>query len=368
MHSGAPMVTRRRVLAAGLSACFGYTISGCVRLRDLQPDCPIDFAPSLIAPVFYGIRDYPDPRIRVYFPSIDGSPQQAAILAQCERYPLILLVHGDCSGNHFDQWFSLPRQLARSGYVVVVTEFGGKLGTGNPEDTAPLRLVHDWMRSTWEFRDRLLSAPHTGVIGHSFGGTLAAQLVTEIPASALVSLSGAFGQLGNPASALAGIRVPALFTWNDIDDPQLGAELFTPKKPAEGQPWFDIGVPKHGVIFHGGNHGDYLGADAPRCARQGTCFLARSLADDFVTTFMSKYLRPEFAFTAFTWVPETLFVRPQDLPVPPAQGFYAGNYLQGFGASGQASARPAGPCVETVMWETVLGSGSTFVETKVATG
>ena len=206
------MLTRRKVLALGIASCLSAKLSGCVSLSSLQPNCPINWAPSFLSPVFYGFKDYADPAVRVYYPSLDGSPASAAILSQCERFPLVLFIHGDCSGNPFTQWISLPAQLARSGYVVAVTRFGGALGTGDPAVTAPLRQVHDWMRSTWEFRDRLLPAPRTAVVGHSFGATLAAQLVTEIPVTAFAGLSGTFGQLLDPSAALSKIHVPRCFS------------------------------------------------------------------------------------------------------------------------------------------------------------
>src|ERR1019366_2922594 len=72
----------------------------------------------------------------------------------------VLFVHGDCGGNPFAQWVSLPAQLARCGYVVAVSSFGGVPATGDPAVTTPLRQLHDWMRSTWEYRDRLMRPPH----------------------------------------------------------------------------------------------------------------------------------------------------------------------------------------------------------------
>jgi dienelactone hydrolase len=356
------MMTRRKFIEFGIASCLTGNLTACVSLRDLQPDCPIDWAPSLLSPVFYGFRDYPDPAVRVFYPSLDGSANGAALLLKCERFPLVLLIHGDCGGNPFNQWISLPAQLARSGYVVAVTSYGGKLGNGDPAITAPLREVHDWMRNSWEHRERLMPVPNTAVVGHSFGATLGAQLVTEIPVTAFAGLSGTFGQLSNPASALSRIRVPSLFTWNNVDDVVLGAELFNANQSPETQMWFKVGIPKHGVIFEGGNHGDYMLPDsAPRCAQQGKCHLVRLLADDFVTTFLTKYLQPEFAFTAFTWVPDSLFVQPQNLPLPPRGGFYSGSYLQGFAASVQSPTRPSKYCVENVIWETAASTGSTFV-------
>lgn len=349
------MLTRRQVLRVGLTAGLAGSLPACVKLKDLQPECPIDWAPSVIAPVFYGFRDYTRPDMRVYFPSLDGSPQHAAFLLKCERFPLVIFIHGDCGGDPFQQWISLPSQLARSGYVVAVTRFGGVPATGDPATTAPLRDVHDFLRNTWEFRERLMPAPHTAVVGHSFGGTLAAQLASEIPVAALASLSGAFGQAQSPVPLLSSIRVPSLFLWNKQDDATLGAELDS------GGMWAAVSPTKHGVIFKDGNHGDYMSATVPGCSQQSNCGLVRPLGTDFVTTFLSKYLRPEFAFTAFTRIPDSLVVRPQELPQPPANGFYAGSFLLGMDASKQVASKPSAPCSQEIRWHTATSTGTTFL-------
>jgi hypothetical protein len=82
--------------------------------------CPIGWQPSALTPVFYGYRHYssqpvveevedaviqggegitfrlPPANMRVFYPTLDGSPQDAAILQWCGQYPLILFAHGDC--------------------------------------------------------------------------------------------------------------------------------------------------------------------------------------------------------------------------------------------------------------------------------
>lgn len=102
--------------------------------------CPIGWQPTALAPVFFGFRDYearfpptthpvstsgavgvlPGHPCRVFFPSLDGSPDSAA-LKYCGRYPLIVFAHGMCTEpDHYKKWFHLPSLLARAGYVVVV--------------------------------------------------------------------------------------------------------------------------------------------------------------------------------------------------------------------------------------------------------
>jgi hypothetical protein len=193
------------------------------------------------------------------------------------------------------------------------------------------------MRNSWEFRATLMPSPNTAVIGHSFGGTGAAELAGVIPLKAFVGLSGTFGQVtGLTVQALlSNIRVPSLFLWNHNDDPVLNAEMFNPAQPPDGQMWSFVGTPKHGVVFSKGAHGDYL-----------------------------LHLPPQGAGAIPQSVPDSLFVRPQDLPSPPDHGFYAGGYLVGLANSKQVSSRPdpeKQPCFEQLFWDTGQSQGTTFL-------
>lgn len=379
------MLIRRQFLALGLAS----GLSGCVNLKDLQPNCPISWAPSLTAPVFYGYKDYGEcigtscfpvlamrvpgavlpptifdqvrPAMRVYYPSLDGSPSNAAILDLCERFPLVLLVHGDCGGgNPYLQWDLMPAQLARCGYVVAVTQFGGVLSQGRASDTLKLHQAAHWLRTYWEHADRIMAPPNTAVIGHSYGATLAAQLAAEMPLKAFASLSGEFGDVTwePPRTMLSRITVPSLFCWNNNDDASLGAKL-------ENELWNAVGLPKHGIVFMNGLHGDYLRPNTGCTQSQtGGCQQVRGLAADFVTTFMAKYMPPQYDFGAFTWVPDNLFVRPQDLPAPPENGFYAGGVLSTFAESHKYPGfqpPPSNTCVERVFWQTPSILGFMFV-------
>ena len=290
------MLTRRQFLALGLAS----GLPGCVNLKDLQPNCPINWAPSLTAPVFYGYMDYGEcsgascisavprlapgavppsiydqvrPAMRVYYPTLDGTPSGAAILDLCERFPLVLLVHGDCGGNPYYQWDLMPAQLARCGYVVAVTQYGGVLSQGQTSDTLKLHQAESWLRTYWEHADRIMAPPNTAVIGHSYGATLAAQLATEMPLKAFASLSGVFGQvLWEPArTMLSRIQVPSLFCWNDNDDAGVNADM------SRDNLWDSVGLPKHGVVFMKGHHGDYLRLNtAPKCPKAARRLLSRS--------------------------------------------------------------------------------------------
>jgi hypothetical protein len=399
------VLTRRHTLKLGALTSFG-AISGCDTNRaplanapPFQSSCPINFVPTFISPVFYGSRDYASPAVRVYYPSIAGSPSGAPILSNCERFPLVILIHGDCDPFGYNQWILLPSQLARAGYVVAQTSYGGSGATGpangDPAQTLPLRQVHDWMRSNWEFRDSLMPAPHTAVVGHSFGATLGAQLISaaplasappalaaaapgtatlgsrslgQIPAMAFASLSGTYGLIQasamgplTPTGLLNSLHVPSMFAWNTGDDDPHGAVLIRPG--GASSLWSAIGTPKHAIIF-GSNvmHGDYLtSGTGGTCTQSGSCNLVGPLAADFVTTFLAKYLPPEGDTTAHSLVPDSLIVRPQSLPAPPAQGVYAGAFMTGLSATHASQTTSEGNCVETVQWQTGGSTGSTFL-------
>jgi dienelactone hydrolase len=383
------MLTRREALKLSVASCLSAGLAGCVTQLS---SCPIGWVPTMLAPVFYGYKDYvacqniidcatvtrdkrlvpslpppapPDSNlaIRIYYPSLDGSPQNAAILSPCRRFPLVNFIHGDCGGDPYQQWLQLPAQLARCGYVVMVTNYGGILATGDPAQTAPLRTIQGWVRNHWEHKDRLMPSPSTAVMGHSYGGTLAGQLATEIPVMAFVSLSGTFGQASNWATLLSSIAVPALCLWNDNDDAGLNAQLFRPDLPPAGQPWTILHAPKHAVIFRDGQHADYMQANtAVRCAQGGPCGLVRTLAADFVSAFLSKYMPPEFGSGVVSHVPDNLFVRPQDLPARTfEQEFYAGSFLNAFAGSKLWNFPANVACRETLMWQTPASTGQTYL-------
>ncbi len=377
---GAKM-TRRDLLRLGVASALGGWLSGCAR-------CDAGFPPNMTMPVFYGYKDYvytppltnaplakkatgvinnPVPMARVFYPSIAGTPAGAPILTNCEPFPLVLLVHGDCpDGVPYNQWLYFAGQLARAGYVVAVTSAGGMLATGDARaDTVDLQGVHTYMRTDWEYRDTLMPSPNTAVIGHSFGGTLAAELATQIPIKAFVSLSGTFGQVtAGPQVVLSPLRGPCLFLWNTNDDPFFDAVMYLPNQPLAGQFWSLIGAPKHGVSIAGGAHGDYLTSGTSTDCHQGTCNLVRPLSVDLTTTFLTKYLPPGGLTGIAGLVPDSLIVRPQDLPPPPNHGFYAGGFLGGLASSKQTSSQPDStkqPCFEQVFWQTSSSQGPTYL-------
>lgn len=378
--------TRRDVLRIGIASAIGDWLSGCGR-------CDAGFPPNMTMPCFYGYKDYlytppitnaplakkatgatgvisnpPVPMARVFYPSIANRPAGAPILTNCEPFPLVLLVHGQClDGDPYAQWLYFAGQLARAGYVVAVTYDGGHVATGNVvQDTLSLVGAYNYMRNDWEYRDTLMPSPNTAVIGHSYGGTLAAELTTLIPNQAFVSLSGAFGEAGQGAQAiLSPLRGPCLFLWNDsILDYSQEAVMYVPGNPVAGQKWSYVGAPKHGVFFAGGFHGDYLTAGTTTACQQGLCNLVRPLSADLTTTFLTKYMPPGGLTGIAGLVPDSLIVSPQGFPPPPNQGMYAGGFLTGLASSKQTASQPDGtkqPCFEQVFWQTSSSLQTTYM-------
>jgi pimeloyl-ACP methyl ester carboxylesterase len=179
--------------------------------------------------VFYGVADQapqgpreagPPTRLRVFYPSLDGSVWDAAILAGCGRYPLVVFLHGNCPGlaDGYKSWFELPAQLARSGYVVVVPHLPGISGGTGPfggtGDGDLVRSVITWMRTEWQYADSLMPEPATGVVGHSWGGLLAAQVAADGDAAALATLSAGWSEWpSQPPNPIGNVRVPTLMVW-----------------------------------------------------------------------------------------------------------------------------------------------------------
>lgn len=383
MDAAEPM-TRRQLLYLGLGAACSGALYGC--------RCVTGFPPNLTMPVFSGYKDYvftdvanevpcsnrsvksvgtSTPVARVFYPTTDGTPSCAPMLTGCEKFPLVVLIHGSCPGSDpflpYTQLSYFAGQIARAGYVVAITFAGGVLAP-SPAEIASLQQVYNYMFNTWEYRATLMPAPNTAVAGHSYGGTLAAALAGVLPLRAFVSLSGTFGQVAFPLTArslLSNIRVPSLFLWNQNDDPGLNATMYVPTEPVNGQLWSFVGTPKHGVLFAGlARHGDYLNAGTDQGCGQGTCNLVRPLAADIATTFLTKYLPPQSTGAIRVTIPDSLFIRPQDLPPPPTKVSYSANYLPGLASSMLASSAPNSekqPCVEQLFWQTTASQGTTYL-------
>src|SRR5688572_24986566 len=101
---------RRTAIARALGWAAGALAGGSLlsACQTQPPPCeppnddpPIGWGPSLLAPVFYGCADYDatvgaPTKLRVFYPSLDGSPQCAPFLGGPGRFPLVLFLHGRC--------------------------------------------------------------------------------------------------------------------------------------------------------------------------------------------------------------------------------------------------------------------------------
>jgi hypothetical protein len=318
--------------------------------------CPIGWQPSVLAPVFYGVREIgsdggaPVPS-RIFFPSLDGAVFDAPVLEGCGRYPLIVFTHGNCnepSGDHYKKWFELPAHLARSGYVVVAPMLAGTAGGTYPWDNdaelALLRETVSWMRTGWEHDEVLLPAPATGVVGHSYGALLGIRLAAEGSVSAYASLSGPWSEWPSvPPNPIRTLEVPKLFAWGSGQGDVLSQ--------FDGG-WASLSAPKHKGVLAGAGHWDYLPAGRSACeVERGPCTLVWAVAADVLSTFLAKYLPPELWPGLGQQIPESLV--PPKLNLTNEQRFFAGNHLTAFDLIG---GRPG--CGITLAWVTPSSTGS----------
>jgi pimeloyl-ACP methyl ester carboxylesterase len=340
--------------------------------------CPLDWQPSVFAPVFYGVREYEvlfhldqevapvslltagfgnkavatlTARFLIFFPSLDGSPLDAPILDGCGRYPLVVFAHGQCGEeDHFRKWYELPATLARCGYVVVVPHLpntnSGTFPSQNDEEVVLLRRLIAWARTDWEHKNLIMPDPATGLVGHSFGAALTGRVISEggIPITAHASLSGTY-----PA-ALKQVSMPKLLTWGTG-----GENNLVPIVDWETQ----LASPAHVVEFHGAGHWDYLPQGRSTCTGVlGECRMVPVLAADVVALFLGRYMPPEHwvELGLPSWLP--WFRVPRSLSPPPLlltqeQKFFAGGH---FSAWPLLDDRPE--CGVTLNWKTLGGSGS----------
>ena len=360
----------------------------------LPPRCPIPWRPHALAPVFSGYRAYSPTRsrvlaatqlgsnhelmdvgspvpMRVWFPSVGGSPALNEILAPCGRYPLVVLAHGQnlvhdeaSQAFHYQAWSEtrMVRQLARAGYVVVVPQLGG-VSPDMAIDEHILRRVITWMRSEWEHAPLLAPPPHTALIGHSRGAVHAARIAAEEQVCAYVSLGGDYDDWLSMdstefESVLSSMTQPKLFVWG-TDEGMLG-HSWEPLDEGEqpvGVPWDLVPRPKHRAILEGGKHYDYLpaGWEHDNDAR-GPCALTPDITADIITMFLAKYLSPPDAVAPN--IPASLRVpREWQQELSTKQAFYTGAYLLGLTALMERADDSAG-CSLTLAWDLDEMSGS----------
>ena len=344
----------------------------------LPAECSIGWQPSVFTPVFYGHRDHtvrlplrpevlstevarPGPgaelpgitaRLRVFYPSIDGSPADAPVLRNCGRYPLVVFAHGHCGeADHFQKWFELPATLARCGNVVLVPELpatnGGTSPSQNDAEVDLLRRLIRWARVDSEYAAVLMPDPATGLAGHSFGAGLTGRLVVEnlVSVKAHASLSGTY------PSGLQPRTLPKLATWGTG-----GEDLLVPIED-----WQDrLAAPAHVVEVHGAGHWDYLPPGRSTCTGQrGECTLVPSLAADVVALFFARYMPPErWADGPSSWLPLPWFRVSRSLQPPPLlltteQRFFAGGHFAAWALLDERAG-----CGLTLNWKIPGSSGS----------
>jgi pimeloyl-ACP methyl ester carboxylesterase len=331
-------VTRRQFLTYSASV-LAMGVSGCC-----------DHAPSIATPVFFGYKDYgtadgAPAAVRVFFPSLDGTPRDAAIYSDCARYPLIMFLHGDDT-THLS-WFDLPAQLARAGFLVVVPE-----STSAPGDTAgaldiPTHTLR-WMRHRTSPFAKVYGEP-IGLCGHSHGATQALLLAEQGGIAAFAALSGAWAAL-SAGPQFSRLSCPSLLAWGTEDLLTLFTKLDI-HNPTELALWNTVPRPKHNLQFVGAGHYDYiplgsLGFSQPPGVFRGTCTLVPEISTDFLTSFFSKYMPPVGYYG--NNIPDSLIPPPLDLN--PQQELLAGGFLPAFTRyNGQSLPRE---CSGSQYWET----------------
>ncbi len=285
--------------------------------------------------MFFGHRDVSisdgaPPAVRIFYPSIDGTPEGAPFLADCGRYPLVLFLHGQCNNepDHFFRWFEFPAALARGGYVVVVPDFGGLTDPLQDSHLEQAQTVISWMRDQWEHRDQL--GEDTCFAGHSFGGVLAGRVAATGLASAYVSLSGAWISVILRLDILNALGASALFMWGTDDDP-VGGDLDAQLDGEQIFQWNKVQPPKHRVRFIGGPHFDYLKPGQSACVSSGPCSLVSSVAAHVAALFLSGCMPPPDAGIPKKSIDVSLTLPP--LSLTRAQEFFVGGHLGGLKAT-----------------------------------
>lgn len=340
--------SRRRFLGGSLRLGLGaVALSPWLQGCDNACRPPLPWIPSVLAPVFYGYQDLevprrglPSTRMRVFYPSLEGSPLDAPMVTCLGRYPLVLFLHGQCSdlsAQDHQRWFRLPAALARSGFVVAVPDLGWQSGqtpwaTPSPQvDTA--RAVIDWMHASFSGRQWLSGTSTLALVGHSFGALLAGRLAGEITSSALVSIGGGWAEWPvTPRLPIPSLPVPSAFMYGTGD-------IFADQPSLLGQ----APSPTHRVIFAGGEHWDHLDANNTTCSTpNGPCPLVDELTADLTVLYLSRVLRVPS-------IPASL--EPPPFSLSAEQMFYAGNHLTSF------DALPGSGCNVTIEWS-LPGTGS----------
>ncbi|MDF9750280.1 PASTA domain-containing protein [Arthrobacter sp. ES3-54] len=293
-----------------------------------RESCPVGWQPCALRPVFWAFTDYgpsdgvPVP-VRVFYPTVDGTPQDASMARGCGRYPVVVFLHGHCQSgevDHYLQWEHLGIVLAKSGYLAVMPQIPdiASVLAGQPPLTTIDQLL-TWIRGRWEHHDVLLPAPSTAVIGHSYGGLLAGRYASEV--GSVAALATLHSSWEHDAPQLAGIletlAIPKLLVLGKKDAMSLVSERL----------WNSMPLPSHRATFENAGHWDYLPRSSTNCGTRSACSFYPAAAFTILDMFLSRYLPPEKATDLYDRIPDDL--RPPTLQLTPEQEFFAGgNWLR----------------------------------------
>lgn len=323
----------RAMLAAGALSPALLSLAGCGS-NQTCPDDPnesagVDWTPDILHPMFWGFQDLdtangaPGP-LRIYYPTYDGTPQNARILKLCLiRYPVVLFTHGQApcpDANYFKRWQILGMVLARSGYVVVMPKQSQLLPNDGSPDIATALAALDFVRNGWEHRNWVDSdVTATTVGGHSFGALLAARIHKARPTiGAYFGLSGVWTEVNDAIPLLQSVNVPALFTWATL----AGS---VSESMDNGGLWQAVPGPKSAAFFPG-FHFDYITPPAGCTVQRGTCDLIELVMAELVALFVSRQIPVK---TSHAPIPPSLI--PPVVTLTPKQAFFAGSHLNGIG-------------------------------------
>lgn len=343
--------SRREFIKLASTSLIAYYASGCC-----------DQTPCLATPVFFGFKEFAPndgapATLRVFFPSLDGSPQNASLYSGCGKYPLILLLHGD--GATYQTWFDLPAQLARVGFIVAVPDVNRGPNSDLQVAVAGPTAVLRWLkRRGGEFHNSI--ADRLGVCGHSFGASQALLTAISLNASAFAGLSGEYGDIFNGAEPWQSLPCPAYLGWG-TGDHTAGVDSWDLSVADAAIQWNKINRPKHVVTMFDAHHYDYITANSigldPSYGR-GPCSYMPEISTDFLTTFFSKYMGPDVNVTPN--ISDTLI--PDPFTRTPEQEFFYGGFMLGF-ARFHVNQK-TGTCHVSQYWETnntVTPTGTVFL-------
>jgi hypothetical protein len=354
-----PLLSRRQYLRAMLAASTLspalLSLAGCAGTQ-VCPDDPnesagVDWTPDVLHPMFWGFQELAAGQggapgaMRIYYPTYEGTPQNAPILKLCLlRYPVVLFMHGQppCPDpNYFKRWQILGMVLARSGYVVVMPKHAAGIPVDGSADVGVGLAALDFVRNGWEHRNWVdADATATAVVGHSFGALLAARVrQARSTIGAYVGLGGVWTEVPDTIALLESIQVPAFFAWATSAE-SAGESL------DNGGLWQHVPGPKWAALFPG-FHFDYIGPTANCTVQRGSCDLIEIVIAELIALFLTRQVPPKVSHAP---IPPSLI--PPSVTLTPKQQFFAGGHLNGIGLIQSRQG-----CSIDLRWEDPLDTG-----------